>query len=80
MTREELFQEYATVFFALAPSAREADDLVSREDVESLRLKLVAISDRVATYMAMDAAFAAEDEADMRQQIEADEREGVGRD
>jgi hypothetical protein len=64
MTREDLFQEFGDVFFALAPAARDADTPVSREDVEDLRLRLVAISDRVAMKVAEDSEYTPDDAAD----------------
>jgi hypothetical protein len=54
-----LFQEYAEVLFDLMPLNRNADDLVSREDAESLRLRLVAIGELVAMKMADDAPLVA---------------------
>jgi hypothetical protein len=76
MTRQDLFNEYADVFFALAPAAREADDHVSREDVEDLRLRLVAISDRVAMKVAEDTEYTPEDAVDDALDLETE----VGRD
>jgi hypothetical protein len=79
MTREDLFNDYADVFFALAPLAREADDPVSSEDVEDLRRKLVAITDQVAMKVAADNEFTPEDAVDEAMDLES-EREGVGLD
>jgi hypothetical protein len=76
MTRQDLFQEYADVLFDLTPSAREADDSVSREDVEAVRLKLVRIADQVAMKVAEDSEYTPDDAADdaleLEQEHEAD--------
>jgi hypothetical protein len=76
MTRQDLFNEYADVLFDLTPSAREADDLVSREDVEAVRLKLVRIADQVAMKVAEDSEYTPDDAADdaleLEQEHEAD--------
>jgi hypothetical protein len=76
MTRQDLFNEYADVLFDLTPSAREADDPVSREDVEALRLKLVRIADQVAMKVAEDTEYTSDDAADdaleLAQELEAD--------
>jgi hypothetical protein len=79
MTRQDLYSEYADVIFALVPHAREADEQVSREDVESLRLKLVAITDRVAMTVAADTEFTPDDAADAALELEQ-EHEDAGRD
>jgi hypothetical protein len=80
MTKQDLFNDFGDVFFALAPSPREMDDQVSRQDVEDLRRKVVAICDRVAMQVEADTEFTAEDAADMVQQIDLDEASEVGRD
>jgi hypothetical protein len=72
MNRQDLFNEYADVFFALAPLARDADDPVSREDVEDLRRKLVAITDRVAMKIAADSEFTPEDAVDEALDLESE--------
>jgi hypothetical protein len=75
MTRQDLFNEYADVFFALAPAAREADDPVSLEDVEDLRQRLVAITDSVSMKVAEDTEYTPDDAADdaleLKQELEA---------
>jgi hypothetical protein len=75
MTREDLFQEFGDVFFALAPAARDADTPVSREDVEDLRLRLVRICDLVSIKVAEDTEYTSDDAADdaleLEQELEA---------
>jgi hypothetical protein len=70
MNRQDLFAEFADLFFALAPAARNADDPVSRQDVEDLRRRLVAICDRVAMQVEADTEFTPEDAADAALELE----------
>jgi hypothetical protein len=70
MTRQDLFSEFGDVIFDIAPLPREMDDQVSREDVEALRLKLVAICDRVAMKVAEDTEFTPDDAVDAALELE----------
>jgi hypothetical protein len=78
MTRQDLFNEYADVLFDLTPSAREADDLVSREDVEAVRLKLVRIADQVAMKVAEDSEYTPDDAADDALELEQEHESDRG--
>ena len=75
MTRQDLVGEFGDVLFDLVPANRNADDQVSREDIESLRLKLVAICDRVAMKVAEDTEFTPDDAADAALDLEAEHSE-----
>jgi hypothetical protein len=79
MNRHDLFAEFGDVFFALAPAARDADDIVSLEDVEDLRQQLTRICDRVAMKVLEDSEFTSDDAVDDAMDLES-EREGVGLD
>jgi hypothetical protein len=77
MTRQDLVGEFGDVLFDLVPAARNANDPVSREDVESLRRTLVAICDRVAMRVAMDNEFTPEDAADAALDLEQEREMGL---
>lgn len=79
MNRQDLFAEFSDFIFDLTPSGKQADDQVSREDVESLRLACVRICDRVAIKVAEDCEFTPDDASDEAHDLEC-EREDVGRD
>jgi hypothetical protein len=72
MTRRDLFGEFSDVIFDLCPLTRDDDTVVSREDVEDLRRKLVAICDQVAMKVAADNEFTADDAADAALDLEAE--------
>lgn len=73
MTRQDFFGELADIVFALTPSASDANDDVTLEDVEETRQKFVAVLDRSAMRVSMDSEFTVEDEADLELQQELDE-------
>lgn len=78
MNRKDLFNEYADVFFDLMPRNREADDQVSRQDVEALRLALVRICDLVAMKVAEDTEFTPDDAADEALELEQEREADLG--
>jgi hypothetical protein len=72
MNRQDLFNEFMDVVFAMTPSVSQADDQVSREDVEDLRLRLVATCDRVAMKVAEDNEFTPDDAVDEALELESE--------
>lgn len=72
MTKQDLFNDFGDVVFALVPHAREADDQVSAQDVEDLRRKLVALCDLVAMKVAADSEFTPEDAVDEALDLETE--------
>jgi hypothetical protein len=77
MTRQDLFEEFSELTFAIVPSVEQIDDQVALEDVEDLRIALMRLIDRVALRVAEDNERTPDDAADDALEIE---QEGVGLD